>query len=309
MDEEQAIRIESGIQALLVGKLGQAETAELLARITEDDNAREILADMIALQRQSRQAYNCDVEDEVIQAALARTLDALKAFGVRRSETSDGATVPAVHRRRKRNLRVLAWPVRIAAIVLIGVCVYVAVVARQDREVLRNQLARMEEYVALPKPTAGELAGFRQVWFQVAESSESTRPWVFLSDGRGEFGYVPVEAGADDANELILLRCVIVDVDGRAAKQMNLLLPARRALRLTVPDAGQLVGRPLRVTVSATREWAGVDLRVDADTTGSVGLVGRAQVGADAVEIGQFRLSGHKMRVFLQVMTLCRTLG
>jgi len=113
------------------------------------------------------------------------------------------------------------------------------------------------------------------VWSQVAESSQNTKPWVFLSNGSGEFGYVPVEAGAEDPDDPILLRCVIIDVDGQAAKQMNLLLPARRALRLTVPDAGQLAGRPVRVTVSATKEWTGVDLEVVADTTGSVGLTGR----------------------------------
>ena len=74
MDEEQSIRFETVVQELLAGELGQAETADLLGRIAEDDNARQILADMLALQQRARQACGYDVQDEAIRAALVGTL-------------------------------------------------------------------------------------------------------------------------------------------------------------------------------------------------------------------------------------------
>ncbi len=300
MNEELQITLESRIQELLAGQSGQAETAELLAVIARDDDARRILSDMVELQRQSRRSLGCDVDADDLQTSIAGTIDSLRSM---RSATVE--SVRTQRKRRGRSVRILigriAWPIRAAAMVVIGVSVFLAVTARHDSRMLRDQLARMDRTVTFPKPTTDELAGMRLLWKQLSEGSGDSRPWVFLSNGTGQFAYVPSDRHAADTGGLVLLRCMIVGEDKQGAMRMNLLLPARQAVRLTVPEAGRLVGQPVQLTVSSSNEWAGMGLKVG---DGPAGVQGRVQIGGGAAEIGQFRLDGQKMKVFLQAMTL-----
>ncbi len=299
MDEKLQITLESRIQELLAGELGQTETAELLVVIGRDDEARRILAEVLELQRQSRRSFGYDVGNEVIQASLAKTTGSLHEMSI---------PAPVTARRSRPNLRKLmmriAWPIRIAAMVVIGVSVFMAVTARHDSRLLLNQLARTEQVVTLPKPTVEELMCLRRVWNQVSESSGNFRPWVFLSNGTGQFAYVPADSVATNGSKLVLLRCVIVSGERQSTMQMNLLLPAQQAVQLTVPEAGLLAGQPIRLAVSASKEWASIGLNVGSDSDGSAGVQGRVRIGGGATEIGQFRLDGKKMKVILQATTL-----
>ena len=300
MDEKLQITLESRIQELLAGQSGQAETAELLAVIARDDDARRILGEMTELQRQSRRCFGYDVDDAATKTSLAGTIEALRS--VRDTPVEPVRIQP---KRRGRSARILigriAWPIRAAAMVVIGVSVFLAVTARHDSRMLRNQLTRMDKTVTFPKPTTDELAGMHLLWKQLSEGSGDSRPWVFFSNGSGQFAYVPSDRHAADAGGPVLLRCMIVGEDKQSAMRINLLLPARQAVHLTVPEAGQLVGQPVQVTVSSSNEWAGMGLKVG---DGPVGVQGRVQIGGGAAEIGQFRLDGRKMRVFLQATTL-----
>lgn len=296
MDEELQIAIESRIQELLSGQLGQTATAELLAMIGRDDDARRILAEMVALQRLGRRSFGYDLGGEVIPESLAATIDAMR--------TSAPPAFQPGRMRLHSLLGRIAWPMRIAALVVIAVSIYTAVMARHDSRLLRGQLARAEQVVTLPEPTIEELARLRRLWNQVSEGSGNSIPWVFLSNGTGQFAYLPANSSDADRKKLVLLRCVIVSSAGQSAMRMNLLLPARQAVRLAVPQAGMLADQPISVAVSATNKWAGLGLNVGSDSDGSTGVRGRVRIGGGAAEIGQFRLDGQKMKVFLQAMTL-----
>jgi hypothetical protein len=304
MNEQERIQFESSIQDLQAGELGPGATSELLARVAGDSEARSVLSEMIALQRVSRSSFGLEVTDEVMRDGLDRTLDALRVTNV----TPTGDKLRS-RRTVRAMVRSIAWPARVAAAVLIGVCIYVAVMARNDSELMRQQLAIMDKRISMPAATAAEVANLRQVWSEVSSGSDSSRPWVFMSNGGGRFGYVPVRAVGGDRPELILLRCAIVGPDGERTKQMNLLLPAGKVLALDVMDAGRLVGSPVRISVSASEDWAGMDLEVGTQGQGVVGLKGRARLGAEAAEVGQFRLDGRDMKVFLHATRISRTVG
>ena len=304
MNEQERIHLESSIQDLQAGELGPGAISELLARVTGGSEACRVLSEMIELQSLSRRSFGFEVDDEVLRDGLVGTLEALRA--------TDVAPVSDKFRSRRTvraMVRGIAWPARVAAAVLIGVCIYVAMVARNDSELMRQRLALMDRHISMPEVTATEVANLRQVWTEVSSGSEETRPWVFMSNGGGRFGYVPVRAVSGDSPDLILLRCAIVDADGKQTKQMNLLLPAGKVLKLDVMDAGRLTGSPVRIAVSASNEWAGMDLEVGTQSKGLVGVKGRARLGAEATEVGQFRLDGREMRVFLHATRICRTVG
>jgi hypothetical protein len=304
MNEQERIQLERNIQDLQSGEFGPEATSELLGRIASDSEARQVLGEMIELQNLSRRSFGIEVDDEVMRHGLSGTLNAL-----RKADVSPVSDKFRSRRTVRAMVRSIAWPARVAAAVLIGVCIYVAMVARNDSELMRRQLAIMDERISMPAVTAAEVADLRQVWSEVSSGSDSSRPWVFMSNGGGRFGYVPVRSVGGDRPELILLRCVIVGADGERTKQMNLLLPAGKVLALDVMDAGSLVGSPVRISVSASKDWAGMDLEVGTQGKGIVGLKARARLGAEAAEVGQFRLNGREMKVFLHATRINRTIG
>jgi hypothetical protein len=304
MNEQEKIHLENSIQDLQASELGPEATSELLGRIARDSEARQVLGEMIELQNLSRCSFDLEVDDEVMRHGLSGTLNALRKTDV--SQVSDKFRS---RRTVRAMVRSIAWPARVAAAVLIGVCIYVAMAARNDSELMRRQLTIMDERISMPAVTAAEVADLRQVWSEVSSGSDSSRPWVFMSNGGGRFGYVPVRSVGGDRPELILLRCVIVGPDGERTKQMNLLLPAGKMLALDVMDAGSLVGSPVRISVSASKDWAGMDLEVGTQGKGIVGLKARARLGAEAAEVGQFRLNGREMKVFLHATRINRTIG
>jgi len=296
MNEKWQIELEEHIQDLLAGSLSQSETPELLDHVAHDDEARQVLADVLAMQRSARASAGCDVGEDVIEGCLKKTLRAVKAVAV-----IDDGRHRKPSRPHSRLMGSVGWLVGMAASVAMVVSIYVATLARQDSRLLRQQLAGAVEsrQLEIAAPSAEEIGRMRQVWQQVSEGSGETRPWVLLSDGGGEFGYVPAAMGTS-ADGMVLLRCVVVSSDGREQTQMNMLLPVRQPVNLTVPQACSLSGQPVTLTISAADDSAGVDINVG---NGPAGVAGRVQVGK-AAEIGQFDLNGKTMRVFLQAKWL-----
>jgi hypothetical protein len=307
MNEQERIQLESSIQDLQARKLGPTQTRELLARIASDAETRSVLSEMIELQSLSRRSFGVDVDDKVLRDGAAGVFEALGRMNV--SDAATSVDKPRPGRKVPAMIRDMIRPARIAAAVLIGVCIYLAVMARNDSEFMKTQLSIMNKRISMPAATDAEVANLRQVWTEVSSGAESSRAWVFMSNGGGRFGYVPVNAVGGDRPGLILLRCAIVGSDGKRTKQMNLLLPAEKVLALDVMDAGSLVGSPVRISVSASGDWAGMDLEVGTQSDGVVGLKGRARLGAEATEVGQFRLNGREMKVFLHATRISRTVG
>lgn len=300
MTEQMDLELEGQIQALLCDELDSPARDELLSEIAHDDRARDALGEMLELQRQSRAAFGYDQADETMQARMSRLAASLPHTASAQGRAPQDRT----ERSRLPHLGKTAWLVSAAAAIVVAVSLYVAVSAYRSTVAIHEQLAQLQRTVSMPQPTPGQLAKYRKIWDQLADPAALTRPWVLLRDGKGEFGYLPATAGPPAAGRLVLLRCLVTSADGRSLEQINLLLPARRALQLSLSEACRLGGKPVRFDIVTDEAGATIGLAVGDQPASAVGVKGRARVGEGPVEIGQFQLNGRKLRVVLHVVPL-----
>ena len=283
--EEAQLSLEEQIQSLLCAELCEADRSSLLMRIARDDDARALLAEMLEVQQQARSAFGYDDSTEAMQASLGAVIGSL----------------PSVGRGRAARRLGVAWLVAAAALALVAVSAYLAISTERRNRQLQARLDDIHKAVGMSKITAGELSQYRRIWESVAGPAGQARPWILLRDGRGEFGYMPATPDVAGGGRLVLLRCKVVGANGRGMEEVNLLLPARRGARLSLPEAGRLAGAPLRCDVVAGKEWTAVGLAVE-DEGGAAGVSGRARAGGGPVEIGRFQFRGEGHRVFVQLV-------
>ena len=289
MQDQPDQQLRTSIHALLCGDLPADQADKVLCRIAREDRARELLRESIELRDRSRAAFGYDRAGEAAGESLAR----LTASSMR-------------SRRAARLLRVLGAA---AAAIVIVASVLIAAVLHDSNRRLRDELAGARASLKLPRLTDAELGKFRQIWTTVSEDTNRTMPWVLLSDDCGEFGYLPGSSAPRRGGSLILVRFLLAAPDGRQAAAVNLLIPARRNLRLSVPAAARLAGLPVSCDIVTDGHWAAVGLSVGRPDAGDVGVRGRVSIGTDWLEIGEFRLDGRRMRVAVQARPLDRPLG
>lgn len=140
MDEESRIALEGRIQDCLAGRLGHpGGLAGLLALIARDPEARDVVREVLSVQRLAREAVGGAVGESGLADSLARTLAALRSIPLGAADTaakpvrggSFGLTARA------------AWSLRVAAAFVIATSLYLAFTARRDSEALREQLAKI----------------------------------------------------------------------------------------------------------------------------------------------------------------------
>ena len=296
MNDSNALEMEERIHQLVCGRLPPPQRREVLAALVNDPQARACLAEMLELRAEALAAFGYDRAEAAADAAFARSAASGAFREVRKDQTG------AVIRRARFRRGMWAWGFRAAAAAGIAVALYLALAARHDTQQVKEQL------VSLPVIQPAEIQSYRQVWSQLAGGPASGSPWVRLADGGGEFGYLSRQASAS-GNRLMLLRCVIVDADGRTLEKLNLLLPAQQAVRLNLPDAGRLAGGAVAYDVAVEDRWATVGVTVGDGPADRAGVRGRVRLGERAAEIGQFRMDGRNMRVLLQVTALGNDVG
>lgn len=300
MKEEFADNLEMQIHDLLNGGLDEPDRVRLLERVAHDDRARQALCQAVELRREARAAFGYDQADALAKDALPRLKSALAAG------KTTLATPPRAPARanRFRFLWRASTLARVAAVVVVVASMYVAVVVNLANRELRANLSRSTEPAGLPGLTEGELADLRTVWNGLLDRSQDAQPWVLLSNGSGQFGYVPAGKDGADSERLVLVRCMLVNEANKSISEVNLLLPAQQDLRLSVPDAGKAGNRPINCDVWVAGRWAGLSLSVGDKAKEVSGLAGRANIGGKPVEIGQFLLDGSRLRVILQALPL-----
>ena len=314
MNESDRESLELQIDDLLNGGLDAGERARLLSRIACDDCARGVLREAVELQNAARTVYGYDIADAAIPDSLRRVVTESPGFRPRSiadgGPPPNGAAVADAHRgnRKERSpfgaFRGVPALVRIAAVVAIAASLYVALAARQDSGKLREELAALRRPMTAPGLTEDEMANFGKVWNEVLDRDRPTDPWVLLSDGGGQFGYIPAIEGAAAPNKLVLVRCILFNEDGESVSKVNLLLPGRRDVRLSLPEVALTDDLPVRYDVWVAGQQAGIGLTVGDETTGAGGVRGWTNIGESPTEIGQFMLEGKKLRVVLQALPL-----
>jgi hypothetical protein len=298
--------IEQRLANLIGGHLAPGEAQEVLSLIARDDQVRRRLDEMLSFQAAVRQAYGYDRAESPIRKSLPTLLAALRSQEI---PAAVAAAVPrrlAAHRPARRVLRVLAYA---AALAMAAVSIFMAVSARNETRATREQLARLFETTAVPKVSDAERQQFRRLWTEVADGADGPQPWVVLSDGGGQFGYLPAAAGRAPDERLVLIRCFVVSAQAERVETVSLLLPARRGQRLAIPDVGRLLGRSLACEVTMDNDQAAVSLTVGQGTGPAAAVRGNVGFGQRGGEIGQFSVGGEPLRVFAQAIPLGATAG
>jgi hypothetical protein len=285
--------LERGIQALLSGAADEADRLAVLRRVVEDKDALEALAQSLRVRRASRQAFGCEAQARVEQS-LRNFMGALPTMGVKGKTNRQPASRGLAPRRFARG----SWLARIAAVAVIAASVYVAVVVHRTTSFAERKLAELPS-AALPEFTQNDLSDYRRILSQVSDQGPTSKPWVLLSNGGGEFGYVSAPPAGGE--QMIVLRYLILSPEGKLLKEANILLPAR--CKVSLRDVAELDGVPLECEVSSTSQSAGVALTVRKNVE-PTGISGSVQVGNGPTEIGQFKLGGRNVRVVLQAAGL-----
>ncbi len=299
MTDQEQLDTECSIHAMLCGRLAEAEQVSLLKRLARDDQLRDLLAEIIQTQELARAAYGYPIGDPSVPVDLTRAI-AASAAGAEHPSTSKPE-----HRRLLafRPWRRALW--RVAAIVVIAASVFVAVDVHRSNVLLRDKLATagIGEPIQASQLQPSEIQRLRGVWNQIADRRETSRPWILLSNGSGEFGYV---GGVYKSGERqpIVLRLTLVSAEGKVVETSNLLLPEQAIGKLSLADIGRLWGLPLGLVVDSSNSRTRVALTVSRGGDDGAGISGRVQVGNVAEEIGWLRVAGKDVKVIVQAFPL-----
>ncbi len=299
MTDQQELDQERSIHALLCGRLGEAERVSLLKSLARDERLRDLLTESIQTQELARAVYGYPVDDPSVPVGLTAAIAAPVA----------GATPSSTSKPADRRLLALGswrralW--RVAAIAVIAVSVFVVIDVHRSNVLLREKLsvAGAGDPIQAGQLQPAEMQRLRNIWNQVVDRRETSRPWILMSNGSGEFGYVS-SADKSGPGQPIVLRLTLVSADGKVVETSSLLLPEQAIGRLALADAGRLWGLPLGLVVDSSNRRTRVALTVSRGDDDGAGISGRVRVGDVAEEIGWLRVAGKDVRVIVQALAL-----
>jgi len=235
MEREPQLELERRIHALLCGDLNADEKREVLWQVARDEEARQLLGEMLALEQSARAAYGNEAARGALDASMASVLSSLER------------QQPAAQGRRRR---VLTWLARAAAVLVIA-SVTAAVTTYWADRVMQQRLAGLQGGVGMAQVSPSEIRSYRKVWQEVVDGRAGGVPWLLMSEGTGEFGYLPGASESAAGGRLVLMRCRLVGSKGDLLETLNIILPADRGTRLALPKAGRLDGLPIDYEVTA----------------------------------------------------------
>ncbi len=197
---------------------------------------------------------------------------------------------------------------RVAAVLAIVASLYVAVTTRLENLKLQRDFAAHEQLpLTIPVLTAKEAANFLTVWNEVLDRDRPTRPWVLLGDASGRFGYIQTDGGAGAGTRPVVVQCILFDDAGTPVSKLNLMLPGRREIQLSLPEVALAGDFPVNYDVWVADGKAGIGLTIGDKAANAGGLQGWTNIGEGSTEIGQFMLDGKRLRVVLQAQPLSVT--
>jgi hypothetical protein len=290
---EGPFELEGRLHSLLCGSLSPAEREELLGLLVHDDQARRLLEEMLGFQRACRRAAGLDEAEE-------RALQDLEALRARCADIREPAHAQPRDARGRRWGSAGLWA-RVAAAVVIASSIYAVWAIHQGGSSPRDLVRRPgEERPPSMGLTQEELERYREIWNQVAEGGGT---WVLLKEGSGQFGSFSTGSAQGQAGTVLLVQCRVVNSQGQLVYSADVLLPDEPALKVRLPEAGQLGGQRATLAVSAGPGGATVGLTVQNSSLVPVGVTGQAPLG-DGREVGRFRLHEQDMRFFVRTQRL-----
>jgi hypothetical protein len=188
----------------------------------------------------------------------------------------------------------------VAASVVLTASLVAATLAYVNSRNTRDQLAEVDRGLKRIQVTAGEIASYQRVWREIVSPNDKRKPWILLNDSGGRFEYLPADDRHAGNGRFTVLRCLMVSTDGAVREEVNLLLPGNRPVKASLGETGRIAGLPVHCDVVANGQRVGVNVTVGDGERGAVGVQGNVRLGDRASEIGEFKLDGRKLKVFLQ---------
>ena len=297
IEENEIMELEQQVHSLLNGTLEAQLRGELLLRVAQDAEVRELFAEMLTFQSDCRETMGYSCADALITANMPRLHLALAETKPPAATAGPGRHYSFAHK--------AVWLGRIAALILLTVSVYVAMTAQFRSQSLETRLAGIQHELTAPAMalTTDEIKNFRQIWNQVALGNNT---FVLVSNGGGEIGSI---ASRDEAitgsREVLLIQCHVLDSRGNLAYRTNLLVPGGVAKNLQVAQAGRIAGYPVSLDISQTGSLAQVGFCIRGDDRKRLwNLVGKTRVGSQTEEIGSFKMDGRNLRVFVKTQRM-----
>jgi len=282
--------------------MDEKQRQEALLLLARDAQARKILTEMIEVQKASRAAFGYDHADE----AIIRSMPSLNIMAI---EAKSASRIVQTDVREKKSVFLrtggMTWAWRIAAMFVITASIYVAITAYWSSQNLQIQLAKTKQLMAVPAMmlTAADVARYRTVWSQVSEDDDNT--WVLLTNGSGEFGSISQDSQQMRVRgKVLLVQYRIVDQAGNCVYTADLLIPDRKTMEISLPDAGSIAGLPASLTIATAGNQTTVGLSVGSHENLTTGIVGQMFIGVATKEIGSFSLDGKSLRVFARTQHL-----
>ncbi len=302
--DKRQLDLEKRIHSLICGDLDEQRRQETLSLIAHDKHAQGILSEMIDVQRSSRAAFGFDHVDEAIARSMPHLdSDTLDKQGQQRLREKKQQTPKGQH---FLHLTKAGWLWRIAAMFVIAASAYIALSNYISSQNLDEQLAEIRQSIAKPtiSLSADDVSRLRTVWSEVSGSGNAGDTWILLNNGSGEFGSIDTPADTMSRGKVLLVQYRIVDESGSYVYTADLLMPDRKTLKIDLPDAGKIVGRPASLTFAAAKNKATIGFAVDGIESLPVGVLGQTLIGDKSEEVGSFSLNGNSMRVFARTRRL-----
>jgi hypothetical protein len=281
MNLQDPTQLQQAVHDLLCGQLDEANRLDLLEKFAHDEQARRELAEALETYRLCAEAIGLGASESRVAEGM-RSAQAM----LRHAPDSPGRRFRLLPHRR--NLPALA------AIVVIGLCVYMAILVSKGPLVVQQvvQPAPLAQPASLSDT---DLRAYRQIWQQVVSRGERGQSWLLLSDGTGQFGRLDQSGGTG----LVALRCLLINAEGRLLGSSCVLLPSQAQITLSLPEIASL-GEEIQCQVTTGGQRAGMALTTYQDSRQIAGLQGEVPVGSRPTEIGQFKVKGQNVRVVLQ---------
>ena len=290
MNLQDPTQLQQAVHDLLCGQLDEATRLELLGKLAHDEQIRRELAEAIDTHRLCAEAIG-------LAACESRVAEGVRSAQatLRHAPGSQGRRLPRFSLLAHwRNLPALA------AIVVIGFCVYMAIVASRGPLVVQ-QVVQAPSLAQGASLSETDLRAYRQVWQQVVSRGERGQSWLLLSDGTGQFGRL--DQSPPGGTGLVALRCLLISPEGKLLGSSCVLLPAQAQITLSLPEIASL-GEEIQCQVTTGGQRAGMALTTYQDSRQVAGLQGEVPVGARPTEIGQFKVKGQNVHVVLQATTV-----
>ncbi len=296
--QNDRLETESMIHSLLSNELDEKAIRRLCRRIVDESETREVLRNMLEFQESCRASLGHASAGDEIGTSLPRLKSALSA-----AERKPNGFSVLTH--SLFGIGAVNRLLRIAAVLAIGVSLYLAVTASLDNSSLQSKIALIEKAAQKPDmmPTKAEIANYVLAYSQVADDSN---PWVLVKSRENDLvgDIIPNSGERYSTGQVLLVRCLITDKNGKCVYSADVLTPHDQGLLVKSLDAGQFDNRRVHLTIETHEDLAMIGINLDDRYPYGASINGHTNIGSLCKELGSMNINGQDLKVYVGTQKL-----